>query len=80
MFCIDHHDRIMVMHKKNNVDIMKKTHTGRHSAAHTARAHRVSASSMKALGSWNESGSFTSMYDRVFPLDALMGAAMYNAR
>jgi hypothetical protein len=68
------------MHKKNNVDITKKTHAGRHYAAHTARAHGASASGTKALGGWNESGSFTSVYDRVFPLDALMGAAMYNAR
>ena len=79
-FGVDYHDRVTVMHKKNNIDITKKTHAGRHYAAHTARAHGASASGMKALGSWNESGSFTSVYDRAFPLDALMGAAMYNAR
>ena len=80
MFRIDHHDCVTVMHKKNNVDITKKTHAGHHYAAHTVRAHGASASGTKALGSWNESGSFTSVYDRVFPLDVLMGAAMYNAR
>jgi len=68
------------MHKKNNIDIMQKTHAGRHYAAHTARAHSASASGTKALGGWNKSGSFTSVYDRVFPLDALMCAATYNAR
>jgi hypothetical protein len=76
----DHHERIRLMHKKSNIDITKKTHAGRHYAAHTTRAHGASASGMKALGGWNESGSFTSVYNRVFPLDALMGVAMYNAQ
>jgi hypothetical protein len=76
----DHHERITLMYKKNNIDITKKTHAGRYYAAHTARAHGASASGMKALGGWNESCSFTSVYNRVFSLDALMGVAMYNAR
>jgi len=76
----NHHERITVMHKKNNIDITKKTHAGRHYAALTARAHGASTSGTKALGGWNESGSFNSVYDRAFPLDALLGAAMYNGR
>ena len=76
----DHHKRIMVMHKKNNFDITKKTHAGRHYAAQTACAHGASTSGTKALGGWNESGSFNSVYDHAFPLDALLGAAMYNGR
>lgn len=79
-FGVDHHNHVTVMHKKNNIDITKKTHAGCHYSAHTARAHGVSASGTMALSSWNESGSFMSVYDRAFPLDALMGAAMYNAR
>jgi hypothetical protein len=70
----DHHERITIMHKKNDVDITKKTHAGRHYAALTVRA----PSGTKALGGWNESGSFNSVYDRAFPLDALLGAGMYN--
>ncbi|KIK32123.1 hypothetical protein CY34DRAFT_111093, partial [Suillus luteus UH-Slu-Lm8-n1] len=38
----DHRDRIMTMHMKNNIDITKKTHAGRHYAAQTARAHGAS--------------------------------------
>ncbi|KAG6370583.1 hypothetical protein JVT61DRAFT_11380 [Boletus reticuloceps] len=76
---IDHHEHITVMHK-NNVDITKKTHAGHHYTALTAHAHGTSTSGTKVLGGWNESGSFNSVYDRAFPLDALLGAAMYNAR
>ena len=76
----DHHERVMIMHKRNNIDITKKTHAGRHYAAQTARAHGASTSGTKALGGWNESGSFNSVYDRAFPLDALLGATMYNGR
>ena len=76
----DHHERITIMHKKNDVDITKKTHAGQHYAALTARAHGASTSGTKALGGWNESGSFNSVYDRTFPLDALLGTAMYNGR
>ena len=68
------------MHKKNNIDITKKTHAGHHYAALTARAHGASTSGTKALGGWNESSSFNSVYDRAFPLDVLLGAAMYNGR
>jgi hypothetical protein len=74
----DHHERITIMHKKNDVDITKKTHVGRHYVTLTAHAHGASMSGTKALGGWNESGSFNSVYDRAFPLDALLGAGMYN--
>ena len=74
----DHHERITVMHKKNNIDIMKKTHAGCHYAALTACTHDASTSGAKALGRWNESGSFNSVYDHAFPLDTLLGAAIYN--
>ena len=76
----DHHECITVMQKKNNIDITKKTHAGRHYAAQTARAHGASTSGTKALGGWNESRSFNSVYDHAFPLDALLRAAMYNGR
>ena len=68
------------MHKKNNIDITKKTHAGRYYAAQTAHAHGASTSGTKVLGGWNKSGSFNSVYDHALPLrlDALLGAAMYN--
>ena len=76
----DHHKCITVMHKKNNIDITKKTHAGRHYAAQTACVHRASTSGTKALGGWNKSRLFNSVYDRAFLLDTLLGAAMYNGR
>jgi hypothetical protein len=36
-------------------------------------------SGTKALGGWNDSGSYRSCYDRAFPVDALLGAGMFNA-
>ena len=69
-----------VIHLRNDVSITKSTHAGRPFAAQTARAHGASVSGTKALGGWSESGSFRPCYDRAFPADALLGAAMFNAR
>jgi Centromere DNA-binding protein complex CBF3 subunit, domain 2 len=74
-----HNDRVNLMHSRNDVSITKSTHAGRPFAAQTARAHGASASSTKALGGWSDSGSFRPCYDRAFPVDALLGAAMFNA-
>ncbi|KAN0134511.1 hypothetical protein V8E53_007657 [Lactarius tabidus] len=75
-----HNDRINLIHIRNDVSITKSTHTGWPYAAQTARAHGASVSGTKALGGWSESGSFRPCYDRAFPADALLGAAMFNAR
>jgi hypothetical protein len=32
----------------------------------------------KALGGWSDSGSFKPCYDRALPIDALLGAAMFD--
>jgi hypothetical protein len=32
------------------------------------------------LGGWNEKDCFKNYYDRAFPVDALLGAAAFNAR
>ena len=45
-----------------------------------SRAHGATVGGTKALGGWNESGSFWNCYDRAFPVDALLGAASFNAR
>jgi hypothetical protein len=34
----------------------------------------------KALGGWSESGCFRPCYDRALPIDALLGAATFNAQ
>jgi hypothetical protein len=75
-----HNERVNLIHIRNDVSITKSTHAGRPFAAQTARAHGASVSGTKALGGWSESGSFRPCYDRAFPADALLGAAMFNAR
>jgi hypothetical protein len=43
--------------------------------------HGASIDGTKALGGWSEScGSFCPCYDRALPVDAMLGAAMFNAR
>ena len=68
------------MHSANGIEIMKSTHTGCCYSAMNSRAHGATVSGTKALGGWNESGSFRTCYDRAFPVDALLGAASFNAR
>src|ERR1700683_2609920 len=68
------------MHKENNIEITKATHAGRSYSAMNSRAHGATVGGTKALGGWNESGSFRNCYDRAFPIDALLGAASFNAR
>jgi hypothetical protein len=76
----DHHARVSLIHLKNDISISKVTHAGRCYAAQTARAHGATVNGTKALGGWNESGAFRNCYDRAFPVDALLGAAGFNAR
>lgn len=45
----------------------------------TAREHGASIDDAKALGNWSESGSY-GVYDRALSVEALMGAAMFNAK
>jgi hypothetical protein len=77
---IDHHARLTLIHTKNDISITKVTHAGRYFAAQTARAHGATVNGTKALGGWSESGAFRNCYDRAFPVDALLGAAAFNAR
>jgi len=62
------------------IEITKATHAGRTYGAMNSRAHGATVGGTKALGGWNESGSFRNCYDRAFPVDALLGAASFNAR
>ena len=80
IWLLGHRDRVNLMHGKNNIFISKVTHAARPFAAQTARAHGATVSGTKALGGWNDSGSYRSCYDRAFPVDALLGAGMFNAR
>lgn len=76
----DHRDRIKAIHEKNSVHITKATHGGRPYSVKTAREHGASVDGAKALGGWSESDSFKPCYDRTLPIDALLGAAMFNGR
>lgn len=67
------------MKESNNISINKATHAGRPYAAMTAREHRASRDDTKELGNWSHGGSF-SAYDRTLPIDAMLGAASFNAR
>jgi len=79
-FVVDHHARLTLIHTKNNISITKVTHAGCYFAAQTARTHGATVNGTKALGGWSESGAFRNCYDRAFPVDALLGAAAFNAR
>ncbi|KAF9059158.1 hypothetical protein BDP27DRAFT_1371825 [Rhodocollybia butyracea] len=75
----NHHARVKKMHKENDIAISKATHAGQGYAAHTARQHGATKESVKAIG-WSAGDSFSACYDQALPLDALMGAAMFNGR
>jgi hypothetical protein len=75
----DHLKRVSIMHKENDIEITKSTHAGRCYGAMNSRAHGATVAGTKALGGWSEGGSFRRCYDRAFPVDALLGAASFNA-
>jgi hypothetical protein len=77
---LDHRTRLRKIHETNNVSISKVTHGGRSYAATTARSHGATETGTKAMGGWNENGAFRACYDRALPVDALLGAAMFNGR
>lgn len=67
------------MNHSNNICITKVTHAGRPLAAQTARAHGATVTDTKALGGWQETGSFRACYDRALPAGALLGVAHFDA-
>ena len=80
MVLLDHRTRLRKIHEMNGVSISKVTHGGRSYAATTARSHGATETGTKAMGGWNENGAFRACYDRALPVDALLGAAMFNGR
>lgn len=68
------------IHANNGISTTKITHAPRHYAAQTARNHGASVAGTKALGGWSENGSFTPVYDNALPVDALLGAARFDAK
>jgi hypothetical protein len=76
----DHRERVNAIHAAVGISISKSTHAARPFSAQTARMHGASIDGTKALSGWSEgSGSFRPCYDRALPIDAMLGAAMFNA-
>ncbi|KAK7056117.1 hypothetical protein R3P38DRAFT_1377096 [Favolaschia claudopus] len=75
----NHRKRVNLIYEKNGVSISKVTHAGREYSVKTAREYGATVDGAKALGGWSESGSFRPCYDRALPVDALLGAAMFDA-
>jgi hypothetical protein len=46
----------------------------------TAREHGASVADAKHLGNWRDGDAYRQAYDRLLPTEALLGAAMFNAR
>nr|GAT42467.1 predicted protein [Mycena chlorophos] len=76
----NHRARVKRSFKANDIEITKVTHAGRGFTAKTAREHGASSEEVKALGGWNDSGSYRPCYDRALPLEALLGAAMFDSK
>jgi hypothetical protein len=71
---------VIFIHQENGVEITKNMHAGHCFSAMNSRAHGASVAGAKALGGWSDSGSFRNCYDHSFPVDALLGAASFNAQ
>jgi hypothetical protein len=76
---LDHRKRVNLIYERNGVNISKVTHAGREFSVKTAREYGASVDGAKVFGGWSDSGSFKPCYDRALPVDALLGAAMFNA-
>lgn len=75
----NHRKRVNLIYEKNRINISKVTHAGREFSVKTAREYGATVDGAKALGGWSDSGSFKPCYDRALPVDALLGAAMFDA-
>lgn len=69
------------MKNDTGIDITKVTHCGRPYTVKQARESGASVEGAMALGKWMASagGSFAPAYDRALPVDAMLGAAGFNA-
>jgi hypothetical protein len=78
----DHQNRVRKMKEDTGIDVAKSTHIGRPYTAKVSREAGSSQEGTMALGLWMSeyTGSFRPCYDRVLPLDALLGAAGFNAQ
>ncbi|KAF5312044.1 hypothetical protein D9619_002517 [Psilocybe cf. subviscida] len=76
----NHRKSVNKMKANTGIHIKKSTHGGRHYAVGAAAKFGASRDGRMALGGWNDQqGSFRPCYDRDLPVDALLGAAGFNA-
>ncbi|KAK7053517.1 hypothetical protein R3P38DRAFT_3254085 [Favolaschia claudopus] len=75
-----HRYNVKNMFQAHNVNISKVTHAGRGYTAKTARENRASSTEVKALGCWNESGSYRPCYDHALPLEAVLAAGGFDGK
>ena len=70
------------MKEDTGIDVSKVTHIGRPYTVKVAREAGASVEGAMALGLWMSSagGPFRPCYDRALPLDAMIGAAGFNAQ
>jgi hypothetical protein len=71
---------VKLIHTNNNVNISKITYAASPFAAQTVCSHGATTSGTMNLGGWSETDSFRNCHDRTLPVDALLGAAMFNGR
>ncbi|KAJ7339231.1 hypothetical protein DFH08DRAFT_812620 [Mycena albidolilacea] len=75
----NHRKRVNLIYERNSINISKVTHAGCKFSVKTAREYGASVDGAKALGGWSDSSSFKPCYDRALLVDALLGAAMFDA-
>lgn len=75
----DHATRIHKLHVRAGAVLTKVTHAQRYTTALLMRSHGTPKEESRAMG-WSCGDSYNSVYDREVPFEALLGAAMYNAR
>jgi hypothetical protein len=76
---IDHRERVLSMHRKNNVNISAVTHGGRFYTADKAGNHGAARPEVKALGNWSTGDPFDDVYSRGPPRRAMLASSMFNA-
>jgi hypothetical protein len=75
---LDHRKWVNLIYERNRVNISKVTHAGCEFSVKTAREYGASVDGAKVLGGWSDSSSFKPCYDHALPVDALLGAAMFD--
>ena len=80
IFILAHREAVSNAHKQNGICMSKATHGGRVTSALMARANGASITETKALGGWNDGGSYRACYDCQPPLEGLLAAAHFFAK